>query len=96
MTALWLFIISAGRGLRQAPLARRPQAATTPPARGEGKDARGASEPEPAATSWDVVKYAIDSTARTVRLCVIITVTMLAVLLVIRLGNRLDIEFLFK
>ena len=69
MTALWLFIISsARRGLRQALPARHAQAATTPSYCEEGKDARGAFGPEPTATRWDVVKYAIDDTGRTVRL----------------------------
>jgi hypothetical protein len=97
MIALRLFITLVLRIMRRALPVRHAPVATTPSVCTECQDSKGAPSREPPmATKWDVVMYAIDSTPRTVRLCVIITVTVLAALFVLRLGSRLDIEFLFR
>jgi len=55
---------------------------------GQAKAVARKPRPDPVVTGWEVIKYAIGSTARTMRLCVIILVTALAALLVFRfLGN---------
>jgi hypothetical protein len=96
MIALWLFIMSVSRRLRQALPVRRSQATPAPCACKEGRGAKGSPGREAAVTKWDVVMYAIDSTSRTVRLCVLVVVAVLAVLLVLRLGDRFGIEFIVK
>jgi hypothetical protein len=48
-----------------------------------------APEHEPGTTKWDVLKYAIDSTARTVRLGVLVLVIAVAVLIALRAGVSL-------
>jgi len=86
MTALWLFSTSVYRHLRQA-----VPAPTTSEAAGESEDDR--ELPSSATTMWDVAIYAIGSTSRTLRLCVLVVVALLAILLVTRLGIRFIIEF---
>ena len=83
MTALHLLVATVLRYLPQALLARRSPAGTPSPVCEEAERplSRG-----PATTKWDVLKYAIDSTGRTVRLGALILVIALAALIALRAG----------
>ena len=85
MTALRLLIAFVSRGLRWALLTRQSRAKITSSVCEEDECA---PRRERTATGWDVLKYAIDDTARTVRLCLLILVIMLAALLAVRFGWR--------
>lgn len=72
------------RTMRRAPGVSHFLSAIPPPA-GEQDEALEAQPPPGAAvTMCQVIMYALDRTGRTVRLCVIILVTALAVLLVLK------------
>jgi hypothetical protein len=86
MPALKLLIVSASRNWGKALLARPSRAETTSAARQEDQ---GTPRREPATTKWDVLKYAIDSTARTVRLGVLVLVIAVAVLIALQAGVSL-------
>jgi hypothetical protein len=78
MPALKLLIVSASRNWGKALLARPSRAETTSAARQEDQ---GTPRREPATTKWDVLKYAIDSTGRTVRLAMLILAIALAIMI---------------
>lgn len=83
MIALRLLIAFVSRGLQWALYARQPQAEVTSSV---CEEVEGGARRELTATRWDVLKYAIDDTARTVRLCLLILVIVLAALLAVRFG----------